>query len=347
MRKARSMDMATHGGLRGVLGTAAILVIAATLTSPSVAAGPPEIRTSATNRVPACVTPERLDAFIRTRNDAPLAKFHGIGALYKKHGDAYRVRWDYAFFQMVIETNYLMFKRGDGKQGDVSPRQNNFAGIGATGGGVPGDSYPDVSTGVLAQIQHLVAYSGERVSAPVAPRTRDKQDDIIAISLRLGRGVTFADLRGRWAADRNYARSIETIAERFKEQFCTGQPEVAAVPAPRRAERPRTAVAASVSTVVSPPPPASVAARTASPSAASAGTCRVLSASYGGSKTMLIRAEAGGETHFTALTVVDGFERSMVDSYLQTRAPGGQTIGAFETPDAALKYARTLCNGTT
>ena len=35
----------------------------------------------------------------------------------------------------------------------------NFAGIGTTGGGVPGNSYPDVRTGVRAQIQHLKAYA--------------------------------------------------------------------------------------------------------------------------------------------------------------------------------------------
>ena len=43
--------------------------------------------------------------------------------------------------------------------GDVSVEQFNFAGIGTTGGGVPGYSYPDVRTGVRAQIQHLKAYA--------------------------------------------------------------------------------------------------------------------------------------------------------------------------------------------
>ena len=37
--------------------------------------------------------------------------------------------------------------------------QYNFAGIGTTGGGVPGNSYPDVRTGIRAQIQHLKAYA--------------------------------------------------------------------------------------------------------------------------------------------------------------------------------------------
>jgi hypothetical protein len=88
---------------------------------------------------------------------------------------------------MLLETNYLSYKTGSGRWGDVDPKQNNFAGIGTTGGGVPGDSFPDVSSGVLAQMQHLVAYSGERVSNPLARRTREKQDEIIELSLALRR----------------------------------------------------------------------------------------------------------------------------------------------------------------
>ena len=37
--------------------------------------------------------------------------------------------------------------------------QFNFAGLGATGNGVPGNSFPDVRTGIRAQIQHLKAYA--------------------------------------------------------------------------------------------------------------------------------------------------------------------------------------------
>ena len=58
-----------------------------------------------------------------------------------------------------------------------------------------------------------------------------------------------------------------------------------------------------------------------------AGQCRVLTASYGGSKTLLIQADVNGETLFTALTVVEGFERSMMENYVNSRAPGGRSIG--------------------
>src|SRR4029078_5891564 len=105
---------------------------------------------------------------------------------------------------------------GNGGWGDVDPKQNNFAGLGTTGGGVPGDSYPDVNTGVLAQIQHLVVYSGERINEPVGARTKLKQDDILeSMASKKGR-TTFADLARRWAADRHYGASIEWVANNYR-----------------------------------------------------------------------------------------------------------------------------------
>lgn len=190
--------------------------------------GLPEIRSQPANKVPACVTPERLMAFVATRNTTLAPKFSGIAAIYRELGDSARVRWDYAFFQMLLETNYLMYRRGDGSSGDVGLAQNNFAGIGATGGGVPGDRYGDVRTGVLAHMQHLVAYSGERVDRPVAKRTREAQDFIIDVSHQLKRPVTFADLSHRWAVDRGYARNIETIASLFRRTYCTSTTTAAA-----------------------------------------------------------------------------------------------------------------------
>src|SRR5581483_9396371 len=199
----------------------------------------PEIRLSAGQSVPRCVTPARLNRHLmeRTRDLDP--RFRDIARYYKQHGEALRVRWDYAFFQMLLETNYLSFKTGSGSWGDVDPRQNNFAGIGTVGGGVPGDSFPDVSTGVLAQMQHLVAYSGERVAKPLAPRTREKQDEIIELSLALKRPVRFDDLTNRWAKDRNYARSIEWVAERYRAANCTASGEPLDPTADELEQRPR------------------------------------------------------------------------------------------------------------
>jgi hypothetical protein len=189
----------------------------------------PEIRASARNPVPSCVTPERLMLFLRQRNGSLDPRFRDIARYYKQHGERYRVRWDYAFYQMAIETNFLTFRAPSGRMGDVHPRQNNFAGIGATGGGVPGDSYPNVSTGVLAQTQHLVVYSGERLASPVAPRTQLKMDEILMKSQALGRSVNFDDLSGRWAADRSYGRSIEWVARGYRSVYCAGGVRTASI----------------------------------------------------------------------------------------------------------------------
>ena len=152
------------------------------------------------------------ETLLRTRNSNLDPRLRDIARHYQVHGEKWRVRWDYAFYQMAVETNFLTYRAPGGRMGDVNPKSNNFAGIGTTGGGVPGDTFPDVSTGVLAQIQHLVVYSGQRLDNPTAPRTRLKMDEILTKSEGLGLAVTFQDLSGRWAADRAYGRSIEWAA---------------------------------------------------------------------------------------------------------------------------------------
>lgn len=73
--------------------------------------------------------------------------------MYYEEASAEGVRPEVAFVQTMKETGWLQYG------GDASIEQFNFAGIGTTGGGVPGNSYPDVRTGIRAQIQHLKAYA--------------------------------------------------------------------------------------------------------------------------------------------------------------------------------------------
>ncbi len=63
------------------------------------------------------------------------------------------------FTQAMKETGWLGFG------GDVSVDQFNFAGIGAVGGGAGGASFPDVRTGLRAQVQHLRAYADAGATA--------------------------------------------------------------------------------------------------------------------------------------------------------------------------------------
>lgn len=76
--------------------------------------------------------------------------------IYYEEAVAEGVRPEVAFAQTMKETGWLQYG------GDASITQFNFAGLGTTGGGVPGNSYPDVRTGVRAQIQHLKAYATDK-----------------------------------------------------------------------------------------------------------------------------------------------------------------------------------------
>jgi hypothetical protein len=286
----------------------------------------PEIRISTSSGVPQCVTPDRLLRYLTDRNPKLDARYRGIADLYKQHGDKLGIRWDYAFFQMLLETNNLTFT------GDVRAKQNNFAGIGATGGGVRGESFADVSTGVLAQLQHLLAYAGERVEAPVAARTRENQSDIIDASRALRRPVRFSDLTNRWAADGSYARSMDILATRFNEAYCkaSDEPQQEASGSSWQGEVKQTATPDTG--------PAKGGAQ-----AAGGLACDIWSASYGGTEALLIRSVAGAKINYTVLQVVTGQEQPQADAYIKQHAHNGETIGRFGSRDEAMTRAFELC----
>ena len=72
-----------------------------------------------------------------------------------EEANAEGVRGEVVYEQAMLETGWLQYG------GDSGASQFNFAGIGTTGGGVAGVSYPDVRTGIRAQVQHLKAYACE------------------------------------------------------------------------------------------------------------------------------------------------------------------------------------------
>lgn len=309
----------------------------------------PEIRLAPGQAVPACVTPGRLNRHLLERTPNLEARFRDIARYYKQHGEALRVRWDYAFYQMLLETNYLSFRNGSGQPGDAKPRQNNFAGIGTTGGGVPGDSFPDVSTGVMAQMQHLVAYSGERVQNPLAPRTREKQGDIVEMSRALKRKVRFDDLTNRWAADRGYAASIEWVAENYRQANCTATGEPLNPTADdlqeQRARRADSASSTQTRSAALSGLSAGDAMPPAAPDSPRASSCDVYSASYGGHVALLIRSEGTSSVDYTVLQVDEGLEQPQADAFMKAHAPNGRTIARFPSPEAAFARAFELCPG--
>ena len=90
------------------------------------------------------------------------------------------------FCQSMIETGWLRFG------GSVKAEQCNFAGIGAVSTSASGTSFPDVRTGVRAQVQHLKAY------ASLSPLNKACVDPRFNLVER-GCAPLLTDLDGRWA----------------------------------------------------------------------------------------------------------------------------------------------------
>src|SRR4029453_6920138 len=135
----------------------------------------PDIKVGARNVVPECVTPGRLIEYLKSRNPDLSPRFESVAVEYMRYGEKLGIRWDYAFYQMVLETGALSYRNGS-RAGDVKPTQNNFAGLGATGRGEPGESFKDIATGVRAPLEHLLLYSGDKLESPTAERTRKVQE---------------------------------------------------------------------------------------------------------------------------------------------------------------------------
>ncbi len=162
-------------------------------------------------------------AFLGSRNPRLDPRFDEVATAYMRHGEALSIRWDYAFFQMILETGNLSFQRGNGVPGSVKPSQNNFAGLGATSRKVAGEAFPDIQTGVKAHLQHLLMYAGVYIDNPVAERTRKVQSWGILTKWqrRFRRPITFSDLAAKWApGSRRYAGHIQSVANRFYSTAC-------------------------------------------------------------------------------------------------------------------------------
>ena len=109
-------------------------------------------------------TVKKMAAFFRARGGVyPEDIYSEYGAptledfcqIVYDEAEAEGVKAEVVFGQVCKETGFLRFG------GDVEPEQCNFAGIGATGGGAQGAFFPDVETGIRAQVQHLKAYASD------------------------------------------------------------------------------------------------------------------------------------------------------------------------------------------
>lgn len=381
------------------------LVVLAVTSTEATADGLPAIKLSTSNTIPACATPGRLSLLLTHRNPDFDTKFKPIAKLYRQHGQELGVRWDYAFFQMIVETGALKFRRGNGGPSDVRPAQNNFAGLGATGKGEPGESFDSLSEGVKAHLQHLLLYAGAKVENPVAERTRNVQSWGILSRWQkgLGRPTTFRDLAKKWApGSRGYARDIAGVGAQFYDSFCSradpdpgaatvqvsaaasggseggttkverkrvaALPEKSGLGAVRSEPQPSAEVLnpaavevnaadAAASDVVALPTrkpidkAIAIAAATRKPETETKPSatktakkkCRVWTASYGGQKAVLIRADTDQFTNYTVLDVNAGKEQREAAAYIAAYAKGGQKVADFSTQTQALNKAFELC----
>ena len=97
---------------------------------------------------------EQMVNFLHRNNlDKPMSYILNFVDLVISEAALEGVNHDVLFSQIMNETNFLKFT------GDVKEEQNNFAGIGATGNGNPGESFPSIQIGIRAVVQHLKAYA--------------------------------------------------------------------------------------------------------------------------------------------------------------------------------------------
>lgn len=351
----------------------------------------PAIKASAQNKVPACVTPGRLMRYLKNNNPRAKDKFDDIAMLYMRHGEPMGLRWDFAFFQMLVETGFLRFN------GDVKWTQNNFAGLGATGGGVRGEAFQSVSDGVKAHLEHLKMYSGSYVENPTAERTRKIQEWKVLASWQKkfkNRAMTFKDMAGKWApGSHGYPRDIEFVGERFMSAECNrSDPAPELVQIARKDLKSGNSNSTRVTTVKTvqngqsnlstqsrynlgaATPDAGLAkaanqnsstsqnqktaalSTTANQAATNAkssanktkktkasATCRVWSASYGGTEAVIIKAIDKNVVNYTVLKVNSGRVKPETNAYIHAYAKGGEMLNSFSNPDTALKKAFELC----
>jgi len=116
------------------------------------------------------------------------------------------VRGDLIFCQMLKETGNLKYG------GDVKYTQNNFAGIGATGG-VPGCSFTSIEIGILAHAQHAKSYA---TKSSLNELNVDPRRTQWFINVKGGTAPHMEDLGGTWAVPGYNTKKYKSLEEANK-----------------------------------------------------------------------------------------------------------------------------------
>lgn len=142
------------------------------------------------------------EAFLNQINPEALPRLPEIAQLYQEEAAIEGVNPDVAFAQALLETNFLGFSTS------LKPAQNNFGGLGSTGGGSEFATFPTAQIGVRAHVQHLKAYANEE---PLVQEVVDPRFHCVT------RGVAprVEQLNRRWSARAEYGESILAMLRRL------------------------------------------------------------------------------------------------------------------------------------
>lgn len=128
--------------------------------------------------------------------------------LYYQEASREGLRWDIVFCQALLETGFFRFG------GTVVPAQNNFCGLGTTSATIQGAWFPTPRDGVRAHVQHLMAYTTDRL--PATPVIDPRYYLVYKGKVQNGFYTRWSQLNGKWATGSYYAEKILNLHEQMK-----------------------------------------------------------------------------------------------------------------------------------
>lgn len=198
--KVKEIAKAVYDGVKKYFG------MTSQKPSEPITQGTPIMRTSKS-------TVDQMVAFLNKNNQSPkiTCSVRELCQAFLDEGAIEGVAGDIAFCQAIKESGWFRFG------GDVVPEQNNYCGLGTTGGGVKGAYFDTAQMGIRAQIQHLKAYAS---TEPLKKVCVDPRYSLVS----KGSAKNWEDLNGKWAVPgKDYGQDIL----RLHKQLLNTIPEVA------------------------------------------------------------------------------------------------------------------------
>lgn len=168
---------------------------------------------------PTTVTIDQMIAFYnKSGKKYPAATYKDKGASTLKkfcqlvidEANAEGIPAEVVWSQICLETGYLSFP------GDVKVEQCNFGGLGAVGNGATGETFPNVRTGIRAQVQHLKAYG---TTYPLNKKCVDPRFQYVergCAPIVEWLGIQENPKKKGWATQERYGYNLVGIIQRIK-----------------------------------------------------------------------------------------------------------------------------------